>query len=112
MSTICALSLPVPPSLSVAVAVATSTPSGLGIGNVKVGPVPVAITVPSWVSVQATVSVASGSRFGHAGGQRDRPRAHAARSSWIRTDGGALLTTIDVPAEVVLTPSDTETRMS
>ena len=30
----------------------------------------------------------------------------------IRTVGGTLLTTIDVPAEVVFTPSDTETWIS
>ena len=111
MSTICAVPVPTPPSLSVAVAVATSTPTGIGVLKEKFGPAAVAITTPFWVSVQATVSV---SRIPGSVATAVRlivldPTLPALS---IRTAGGALLTTMNVSAEVVLTSSDTETWMS
>ena len=51
-------------------------------------------------------------RVGHVGGEGDRRRAVRSTELSIWTVGGTLFTTIDVSAEVVFTPSDTETLMS
>ena len=107
-----ALSLPAPPSLLGAVAVATSDAERVGIGNVKLVPVPVAITIPFWVSVQATVSVASGSGSVTTAVTVIVPSSAVPRELTIWTVGATSFTTIDVPAEVVFTPSDTDTWMS
>ena len=64
-----------------------AAPSGLGIGNVKLGPVAVPITIPFWVSVQATVSVASGSGSVTSAVRVIVPDADDPRSSLIWTDG-------------------------
>ena len=92
----------------VAVAVATRIAGGGGGVNVKVSPVPVWITVPSSVSVQSKVTV-----WGTPGLLAVALRV-IVPAPWLPelpscTVGGASLTTIDVLAEVVLVPSDTET---
>ena len=78
--------------------------------NENVGPVPVWVTVPPWVKVQVTVSVASGSRS-----VTFAESAIVVEPSFpvlsILTVGAVLFTTAEVPAEVVFTPSDTATLM-
>lgn len=103
--------MPAPPSLLATVAVATSRPSGLGIGKVKLVPAAVPISIPFWVSVQATVSVASGSGSVTSAVTVIVPEPGSTELR-IWTDGAALFTTIGVSADVVFTPSDTETSMS
>ena len=77
----------------------------------KLVPVAVPITIPFWVSVQATVSVASGPGSVTTAVRVIVPEPRSTELT-IWTVGGTLFTTIDVSAEVVFTPSDTETSMS
>ena len=98
-----------PPSLSVAVAVATSTPTGLGVLNEKFGPVARRdLRSVLRVSVQAKVSVSNLPGSVTTADRLIIPDPTLPLLS-IRTSGAALLTTMNLSADVVLTSSATDT---
>lgn len=90
---------------------AVTISSGVGFVKENVGPVPVWVTLPPWVNVQVTVSEARGSRS-----VTSAVSVIVVEPSFpalsIRTVGATLFTTTDVPADVVFTPSDTDTLIA
>ncbi len=108
MTRISVLSFPVPPSLSVAVAETERVVNEAGIWNEKLPPKTGRNETPSTVSVQPRDAV-PGAPGSVTTAVRLIVPAGGLPALSIRTTGVELFTTIDVSADVAVTPSETDT---